>query len=236
MTRFFEAQAGFVGVSPIRVQARGAVLDADLALPEQARGIVVVAHGSGSGRHSPRNQFVAERLRHAGFATLLADLLTPTEHSVDQQTARMRFDVDLLGQRVIALLDWIGREPDFSTLPVALFGASSGAAAALVAAAQRPREVAAVVSRGGRPDLAGDLLARVNAPTLMLVGALDTTVIDLNRTARRRMRGVVELEIVPGASHLFEEPGTLEIVANRAGQWFRTYLGDQARRDRRTTR
>jgi dienelactone hydrolase len=233
MTRFFDTQAGVGSVSPIRVPVSGAVLDADLGLPERPRGIVVFAHGSGSGRHSARNRFVAEKLRSSGFGTLLADLLTLAEDAVDQRTATLRFDVDLLGDRVVALVDWIGRELDFAGFPIALFGASTGAAAALVAAAKRPREVAAVVSRGGRPDLAGDALPRVTAPTLLLVGALDSTVIDLNRAARRRMRAVVELEVIPGASHLFEEPGALDVVAQRADAWLQTHLRDQARRDRR---
>jgi len=220
--------------TPVRLPLEGAVLDADLGLPDRPRGVVVFAHGSGSSRHSPRNQFVAQRLQVEGFGTLLADLLTPAEKAVDQHTGRLRFDIDLLGQRVIALVDWLRRHPALAELSIGLFGASTGAAAALVAAAERPDDVAAVVSRGGRPDLAGSALSRVTAPTLLLVGGLDTTVIDLNRSAERQMRGVVDLEIVEGASHLFEEPGTLDVVAARAGAWFNDHLSlDASKRHRR---
>ena len=211
-------------VTPVRLPLDGAVLDADLGLPDQPRGIVVFAHGSGSSRHSPRNQFVAQRLQAAGFGTLLADLLTPAEEAVDQRTARLRFDIDLLGRRVVALIDWLRRHPALSELSIGLFGASTGAAAALVAAAERPGQVAAVVSRGGRPDLAGRALARVTSPTLLLVGSLDSTVIDLNRAAERQLHGTVQLDIIQGASHLFEEPGTLDVVAARAVVWFNTHL------------
>jgi len=220
-------------LTPVRLPIDGAVLDADLGLPDSAHGVVVFAHGSGSSRYSPRNQFVAGQLRARGFGTLLADLLTAPEEAVDRRTARLRFDISLLGHRVVALVDWLRHRPGVSTLPVGLFGASTGAAAALVAAAERPDDVAAVVSRGGRPDLADDALPRVAAPTLLLVGGLDTTVIDMNRDAQRHMRNVVELEIVPGASHLFEEPGALELVAARAGEWFERYL--VGRRDEAAT-
>jgi len=211
-------------LTPVRLPIDGAVLDADLGLPKSPRGIVVFAHGSGSSRYSPRNQFVAGQLRARGFGTLLADLLTGPEEVVDRRTARLRFDIGLLGRRVVALVDWLKRRPEISALPIGLFGASTGAAAALVAAAERPHDVSAVVSRGGRPDLADVALPRVLAPTLLLVGGLDTTVIDMNRDAQRHMRHLVQLEIVPGASHLFEEPGTLETVAQRAGEWFEKYL------------
>jgi len=211
-------------LTPVRVTTDGAVLDADLGLPESPRGIVVFAHGSGSSRYSPRNQFVAGQLRARGFGTLLADLLTGPEEAVDRRTARLRFDIGLLGHRVVALVDWLRRRTGVSTLPIGLFGASTGAAAALVAAAERPEDVGAVVSRGGRPDLADEALPRVVAPTLLLVGGLDTTVIDMNRDAQRQMRHLVDLEIIPDASHLFEEPGTLERVAQRAGEWFEQHL------------
>ena len=202
-------------------------LTADLSVPESPRGIVIFAHGSGSGRHSPRNQAVAHALQSRGLATLLADLLTMEEEAVDRVTARLRFDIELLGRRVVALVDWVRKDPILRSLQIGLFGASTGAAAALVAAAARPREVAAVVSRGGRPDLAGAALPQVMAPTLLLVGSLDPEVIDLNQWATSRLRCPVSLSIVRGATHLFEEPGTLEEVASQAGAWFLTHL-DQA--------
>ncbi|MFI5177380.1 MAG: dienelactone hydrolase family protein [Vicinamibacterales bacterium] len=215
-------------LTPVRLPIDGAVLDADLGLPESPRGIVVFAHGSGSSRYSPRNQFVAAQLRARGFGTLLADLLTGPEEALDRRTARLRFDVGMLGHRVVALVDWLRGRTSVATLPIGLFGASTGAAAALIAAAERPEDVAAVVSRGGRPDLADAALPGVRAPTLLLVGGLDTTVIDMNRDAQRRMRHIVQLEIIPGASHLFEEPGTLELVARHAGEWFERYLPARA--------
>ncbi len=218
----------------VRVPVEGAVLDADLELSDRDRGVIVFAHGSGSSRHSPRNQFVAKRLQADGYGTLLADLLTAAEEGVDQRTARLRFDIDLLGERVVAIIDWRRRYPEVASQSLGLFGASTGAAAALVAAAERPDDVAAVVSRGGRPDLAGTALPRVIAPTLLLVGGLDGTVIDLNRAALRHMRGVAELETIEGASHLFEEAGTLETVATRALSWFTSHLSlDAAKRHRR---
>jgi dienelactone hydrolase len=221
-------------VTPVRLPLDGAVLDGDLGLPDRPRGVVVFAHGSGSSRHSPRNQFVARRLQAGGFGTLLADLLTPAEEAVDQRTAGLRFDIDLLGRRVVALIDWLRQHPALAELPIGVFGASTGAAAALVAAAERPGQVAAVVSRGGRPDLAGRALAHVTAPTLLLVGSLDSTVIDLNRAAERQFLGWVQLDVVDGASHLFEEPGTLDIVAARAASWFNNHLSlDATERDRR---
>jgi pimeloyl-ACP methyl ester carboxylesterase len=187
---------------------------------------VIFAHGSGSSRFSPRNQYVARELQAHGLATLLADLLTPAEDDIDRRTRRWRFDIPLLGRRVEGLVDWAQTDPRLSSLTIGLFGASTGAAAALIAAAERPQAVRAVVSRGGRPDLADEALRSVRAPTLMLVGELDGPVIDLNRDAMARMPGAVRLEIVPGATHLFEEPGTLEHVASRAGDWFRFHLSN----------
>jgi len=208
----------------VRVAIGDRSLHGDLGLPDHPHGLVLFAHGSGSSRHSPRNQFVAGVLERAGFATLLIDLLTAEEEAVDARTAQLRFDIDMLAGRLVAIVDWLRRRPDVATLPVGLFGASTGGGAALVAAAARPHEIAAVVSRGGRPDLAGPALARVSAPTLLLVGGLDTPVIQMNREAMAKMGGEVVLEIVPGATHLFEEPGTLERVADLAAGWFTRYL------------
>ena len=207
----------------ISISAGGVFLKGDLVIPERARGAVLFAHGSGSSRHSPRNQFVAERLQEAGLATLLMDLLTLREEEEDARTARLRFDMGLLGQRLIAALDWLAEDPRTRTLRVGCFGASSGAGGALVAAAERPESISAVVSRGGRPDLAGADLPRVQAPTLLLVGSRDEAVVEMNRQAFEQLRCVKELVIVPGASHLFEEPGTLEVVAELAAAWFIRY-------------
>jgi pimeloyl-ACP methyl ester carboxylesterase len=196
----------------------------DLTIPVRPAGVIVFAHGSGSSRHSPRNQFVARELNKAGFATLLIDLLTPGEEAIDDTTREFRFDVGLLADRLAAILDWLPKQRVLSALPVGLFGASTGAGAALVAAAKRPAKVVAVVSRGGRPDLAGESLAHVVAPTLLIVGGHDETVIELNEQARQRMPGVVSLVIVPGATHLFEESGALQAVAKAAAGWFERYL------------
>jgi putative phosphoribosyl transferase len=204
----------------LHIPVGGMALDADLVIPEATRAVVLFAHGSGSSRHSPRNRYVARELQRAGLATVLADLLTPAEEQVDALTGRLRFDIGMLGQRVTALTDWLAGERATASLPVGLFGASTGAAAALVAAAARPGSVAAVVSRGGRPDLAGDHMCTVRQPTLLIVGELDTVVIELNRAAMRKLGGEARLEIVPGASHLFEEPGALEQVARLARDWF----------------
>jgi putative phosphoribosyl transferase len=209
---------------PVRVLAGPAVLDGDLATPAAAQGVVLFAHGSGSGRHSPRNRQVASALGRAGFATLLLDLLTLEEEAADRASARFRFDVELLAGRLLAAADWLAAEQWTAGLPVGLFGASTGAGAALLAAAERPQAVAAVVSRGGRPDLAGAALGRVLAPTLLIVGALDPQVLELNRAALGRLGSEASLEIVPGASHLFEEPGTLERVAELAAGWFARWL------------
>jgi dienelactone hydrolase len=187
--------------------------------------LVLFAHGSGSSRFSKRNRAVAQTLEDGQFATLLLDLLTREEEAIDLRTREYRFDIDRLGQRVVAAIDWAGAESDVSTLPIACFGASTGAAAALIAAAERPDAVRAVISRGGRPDLAGEALPRVQAPTLLIVGGADEEVIELNRQAMRRMQAPVSLEIVPGATHLFEEPGTLEEVSRLALAWCRRHLG-----------
>jgi dienelactone hydrolase len=209
---------------PVQIRAGAALLDGDLTIPQRALGLVVFAHGSGSSRFSRRNREVGQTLEDGGFATLLLDLLTREEEAIDLRTREYRFDIDRLGHRVVAAIDWAAGESDVSDLPIACFGASTGAAAALIAAAERPNGVRAVISRGGRPDLAGDALPRVQAPTLLIVGGADDVVIDLNRAAMQRMRAHVELEIVPGATHLFEEPGTLEQVSRLAVGWCRRYL------------
>jgi putative phosphoribosyl transferase len=185
---------------------------------------VLFAHGSGSGRHSPRNRQVAAALGRAGFATLLLDLLTPEEETADRASGRFRFDIELLAGRLLAAADWLAEEQHTAGLPVGLFGASTGAGAALLAVAERPQAAAAVVSRSGRPDLAGAALGRVLAPTLLVVGALDPQVLELNRAALGRLRAEATLEVVAGASHLFEEPGTLERVAELAVGWFTRWL------------
>lgn len=198
----------------------------DLTAPDGATGLVLFAHGSGSGRHSPRNRFVARGLNEAGLATLLMDLLTEEEDRIDVLTRQYRFDVPLLARRLEAAMTWLATRPDARSLAVGLFGASTGAAAALVAAARRPEAVRAVVSRGGRPDLAGADLPAVRAPTLLIVGGLDDVVIELNERARDALRCETRLEIVPGATHLFEEPGTLERVVALARDWFEERLAD----------
>lgn len=209
----------------MRIPGDGIELDGDLAGTAGARGLVLFAHGSGSSRHSPRNRFVADALGEGGLATLLVDLLTPEEEQVDLRSRHLRFDIELLAGRLDGIARWLQEQPDTSALPIGLFGASTGGGAALVAAARRPELVGAVVSRGGRPDLAGDALPRVQAPTLLIVGGLDTDVIELNRQAYEQLPGPKHLEIVPGASHLFEEPGTLERVAELARDWFVAHLG-----------
>jgi putative phosphoribosyl transferase len=196
----------------------------DLTVPAEAMGFVVFAHGSGSSRYSPRNKYVAEVLNRGGFATLLIDLLTGQEEWVDMQTAEHRFNIDLLASRLVAVTDWSEKHPALSGLSLGYFGASTGAAAALVAAARRPRRIGAVVSRGGRPDLAGDWLGKVAAPTLFVVGELDYEVIALNREAADKMRAPYEIALVSGATHLFEEEGALEHVASLACEWFQENL------------
>jgi putative phosphoribosyl transferase len=208
----------------VRVVTGGITLQGTLAVPSGARGVVLFAHGSGSSRHSSRNRYVAEQLLEGGMATLLMDLLSAEEEAIDARTRQLRFDIDLLAERLLGATEWLGHEPATRGLRVGLFGASTGAGAALVAAAVRPDVVEAVVSRGGRPDLAGDALPRVRAPSLFIVGGRDEQVIELNRQALARMHAPVVLEIVPGATHLFEEPGTLEQVARLAGEWFVRHL------------
>lgn len=208
----------------VHVRAGDVNVSGSLSIPGDAKGIVLFAHGSGSSRHSPRNQLVAEALQRARLGTLLMDLLTPEEDAVDRLTRTHRFDIPLLGDRLTRAIDWLGEEAATRDFPVGLFGASTGAAAALRAAAARPHRVFAVVSRGGRPDLAGDSLARVQAPTLLIVGAHDAPVIPLNEAAQRRMRAPVELALIPGASHLFEEPGALAAAAALARNWFLRHL------------
>ncbi len=201
-------------------QRDGAAIDGDLALPDDAAGIVVFAHGSGSSRHSPRNRMVAAHLQARGLGTLLIDLLTAEEEAAELRTRHLRFDIDLLARRLLVAAEWLSQQSALAHLPIGYFGASTGAAAALVAAARRPTGVAAVVSRGGRPDLAGEALADVRAATLLIVGGRDETVLDLNTEAYERLEVERGLEIIPGATHLFEEPGALEDVARLAGDWF----------------
>lgn len=211
----------------VLIPAAGVPLRGDLSIPHAARGIVAFAHGSGSSRHSPRNRYVAEILHERRLGTLLLDLLTDEEAVADAMTARLRFDITLLAARLMAVVDWISQCRDTRVLPVGLFGASTGAAAALVAAADRPAVVKAVVSRGGRPDLADDALRRVLAPTLLIVGGYDGAVIELNRAAMRQLTCEAALDIVPGATHLFEERGALDHVAELAGAWFQQHLRRQ---------
>ena len=202
-------------------------LEGDLAIPPGARGVVVFAHGSGSSRHSPRNQFVARVIRESGNGTLLFDLLTPEEEAEDEDTARLRFDIGLLARRLVAVTRWLATQPVARDLGIGYFGSSTGGAAALVAAAEVGAGVDAVVSRGGRPDLACAALLHVEAPTLLIVGGCDDVVIGLNEQAFAHLRCTKELKIVPGATHLFEEPGALEEVARMAAAWFREHLHTQ---------
>jgi pimeloyl-ACP methyl ester carboxylesterase len=213
------------GGEDIAITTADAVLQGDLEVPDGAIGLIVFAHGSGSSRFSPRNREVARRLRDAGLATLLFDLLTPAEERIDRVTAQLRFDIPLLARRLVGALEDISDRDVVARLPIGCFGASTGAAAALIAAADAPDLVASVVSRGGRPDLAGPALESVRAPTLLIVGGFDVQVIDLNRWAMAHMTCEVELSIVPGAGHLFEQPGTLAEVGDRAATWFEKTLG-----------
>jgi putative phosphoribosyl transferase len=201
-------------------------LAGSLATPESVAGLVIFAHGSGSSRFSPRNRYAAERLQKSRLATLLFDLLTEAE----SQDRRNVFDIPLLSERVQAAVAWARADPALASLPIGLFGASTGAGAALMAAAAQPDDIAAIVSRGGRPDLAGDALAAVRAPTLLIVGAYDRDVLSLNEEARRKMRCVVELTVIPGATHLFEEPGTLDLALDAARRWFVQHLDASEKR------
>jgi alpha-beta hydrolase superfamily lysophospholipase len=208
----------------VRVTAGPVSLIGDLVRPEVADGLVLFAHGSGSSRLSPRNRHVAAVLRQGGLATVLMDLLTRDEETVDARTAHLRFDIAFLARRLAAATDWVQTKAETAGLPLGYFGASTGAAAALTAAANSPIPISAIVSRGGRPDLAADALRRVTAPTLLLVGSRDPVVLDLNRAALALLAGPKQLVVVPRAGHLFEEPGTLEVVAERAAEWFVRYL------------
>ena len=208
----------------VTVPAGSVTLDGTLAMPESATGIILFAHGSGSSRHSPRNRYVAEELRFAGFGTLLLDLLTTAEEAIDDRTRELRFDVEFLAERLLAAMRWLSTESTTRMLPLGLFGASTGAGAALVKAAREPGRVSGVVARGGRPDLAGSALPNVTAPTLLIVGSRDEPVIELNERAKARMTAPVELVIVRRATHLFEEPGTLEEVARLSRDWFVRHL------------
>ena len=212
------------GEHEVRVEAEGITLEGALGLSAEARGMVVFAHGSGSGRHSPRNRFVAAQLQEGGLGSLLLDLLTAEEEAIDARTRHLRFDIGLLADRLVRAIDWLGRQPETSRLPIGLFGASTGGGAALRAAAARPGVVEAVVSRGGRPDLAGDALPLVEAPTLLIVGERDQEVLDLNERAMARMHAPTRLEVVPRATHLFEEAGALEEVARLARDWLVHHL------------
>lgn len=211
----------------IRITLGRVVVEGHLVIPPAAKGIVIFAHGSGSSRFSPRNQFVARALQSDGLATLLCDLLTREEEEIDQYTGSLRFDIGLLAGRLSDITQWAGREPEIQHLAIGYFGASTGAAAALIAETRNPSTVRAVVSRGGRPDLAGSALRRVKAPTLLIVGGNDHQVIELNEQAMELLGGTKEMVIVPGATHLFEEPGTLEAVARLSSQWFRKYLDEK---------
>jgi pimeloyl-ACP methyl ester carboxylesterase len=217
--------------SPVTIPAGNVLLAGDLHLTPDPSGLVVFAHGSGSSRFSTRNRAVASVLHEGGFATLLLDLLTREEEAIDVHTREFRFDVERLGQRVVAAADWAATDAALSRLPLACFGASTGAAAALIAAAARPQIVKAVISRGGRPDLAGDALPLVQAPTLLIVGAADEPVIELNRQALAQLHCEAKVAIVPGATHLFEEPGTLEQAADMALHWCLRHLREVPRED-----
>jgi dienelactone hydrolase len=208
----------------VRIRAGDVTLSGDLCIPSSATGIVLFAHGSGSSRFSPRNRYVAQVLQTSGLATLLFDLLTTSEEELDIRTRQLRFDVDLLARRLSAATDWVRQVAETRQLRIGYFGASTGAAAALIAAAQRPAIVDAVVSRGGRPDLAMPALAQVKAPTLLIVGGHDQAVVRMNEQALAHLRTKAKLEIIPGAGHLFEEPGTLEVAANLACDWFLRFL------------
>lgn len=218
------------GECPVRIRAGAVTLDGDLCIPEGTNSVVVFAHGSGSSRLSPRNRYVAEVLREAGLATLLFDLLTPEEEKLDLVTGELRFDIDFLGSRLVEATDWLQQYADTRDMKVGYFGASTGAAAALLAAVKRPDVVEAIVSRGGRPDLAGRALPYVKAPTLLIVGGDDFPVITMNEAALKKLRVEKKLVIISGATHLFEEPGALEEVARVAAAWFQQHLANNAHR------
>jgi putative phosphoribosyl transferase len=211
--------------SPVQIPAAGVILDGDLITPADAAGVVVFAHGSGSSLHSPRNRMVAARMQEAGYATLLMDLLTAGEDEIDSRTRQFRFDIPRLASRLTGAIRWLSDRPDTAEMPVALFGASTGAAASLMAAAEVPDHVQLVISRGGRPDLAGDALPRVQAPTLLIVGGRDLEVLDLNKAAAVQLRAPIEIAVVPGATHLFEERGALDRVVELAVGALRQHLG-----------
>jgi putative phosphoribosyl transferase len=215
-------------MTEVQIPAGRAVLSGSLTIPENAVALVLFAHGSGSSRHSPRNQFVARTLNRADLGTLLFDLLTPEEETLDIYTREHRFNIVLLAERLVQATNWARQQDQTRDLRIGYFGSSTGGAAALVAAAELSQDVAAVVSRGGRPDLAGDALPKVQAPTLLIVGGNDDIVIELNEMARDQMRCEVKLEIIPGATHLFEEPGALEQVAKLASDWFAKHIGGAA--------
>lgn len=222
--------------TPISIALEKMALHGDLRVPEHALGLVIFVHGSGSSRFSPRNKYVAAELNNAGLATLLLDLLTEEEQRIDAETMEFRFDIPLLGARSTRVASWVARQPDLSRLPIGLFGASTGAAAALMTAADMKHRIAAVVSRGGRPDLATDALDKVECPTLLIVGGEDETVVELNRQAMAYMHCLKELHIVPGATHLFEEPGTLEQVAKVAAEWFSAHMRSAMAADKEARR
>src|SRR6188474_3264623 len=211
-------------MTELQIPTGRAVLSGNLTIPENANALVLFAHGSGSSRHSPRNQFVARTMNRAGLGTLLFDLLTPEEEARDSYTREHRFNISLLAERLVHATKWSRQQDEMRDLRIGYFGSSTGGAAALVGAAELPQDVGAVVSRGGRPDLAGDALPKVQAPTLLIVGGNDDVVIELNEMARDQMRCEVKLEIIPGATHLFEEPGGLEQVAKLASDWFALHL------------
>jgi putative phosphoribosyl transferase len=218
-----EMKQHFQAVS-VAIPVQQHTIRGDLSVPDNARAAIIFAHGSGSSRHSPRNKYVAETLNQGGFATLLVDLLTAEEEAIDVRSGEYRFNIELLAQRLIAATDWSRQSPQLSSLSLGFFGASTGAAAALVAAAMRPLDIGAIVSRGGRPDLARSYLRKVDTPVLLIVGAFDHDVIELNRRAATMMHAVTEIKIVAGATHLFEEPGALEHVASMAREWFEDKL------------
>lgn len=214
----------------VRIPVDSTTIEGDLVTVEGSDGIVLFAHGSGSSRHSPRNRFVAQRLQEGNLSTLLADLLTREEEDIDMETRRLRFDIDLLAGRVVGAIDWLKQREQTRNLRVGCFGSSTGAAAALIAATKRPEHVQAVVSRGGRPDLAGAILPQVKAPTLLIVGGNDVAVLKLNEAALSRLRVEKKLQIIPAATHLFSEPGALESVAQAAREWFQRFISSEGSR------